>query len=51
MSSEPIPERVHEVLVVRSNGCVMSQRLAHDAEASMSRAVPPAADITASQPE
>jgi hypothetical protein len=39
------------VLVVCSDGYVMSQRPAHNAEASMSRAAPPTFDITVSQPQ
>jgi hypothetical protein len=47
-SSGPAPERALEVLVVRFDGCVMSQRLAHDAGASTSRAAPPAPDVAIS---
>jgi hypothetical protein len=49
--SGPAPERVPEVLVVRSDGCMMSQCLAYDAEASMSRAAPPVPDVVVSQLE
>jgi hypothetical protein len=47
-SSGPTPERAPEVLVMREDGCVMSQRPAHDAEASTSRAAPPASDVAIS---
>jgi hypothetical protein len=40
-----------EVLVMRSDGRVMSQRPAHDAEASTSRAALPALDVVISRPE
>jgi hypothetical protein len=33
------------VLVMREDGCVMSQRPAHDAEASTSHVAPPAPDV------
>jgi hypothetical protein len=39
------------VLVKRVDGCVMSQRPAHDAEASTSRAALPALGVVDSQPE
>jgi hypothetical protein len=39
------------VLVMREDGCVMSQRLAHDAEASTSHATPPVPDVAVSHPE
>jgi hypothetical protein len=39
------------VLVMREDGCVMLQHPVHDAEASMSRAVPPASDVAVAQPE
>jgi hypothetical protein len=42
---------VPEVLVVRSDGCMMSQRPAHDTEASTSRAAPPVPDVAVSQLE
>jgi hypothetical protein len=44
----PAPGPAPEVLVVRFDGCTMSQRLAHDAEASISRSVPPASDTAPS---
>jgi hypothetical protein len=34
------------VLVMREDGCVMSQRPAHDTEASTSHTAPPAPDVT-----
>jgi hypothetical protein len=37
--------------VVRSDGCVMSWRSGRDAEASTSRAAPPASDATTTQLE
>jgi hypothetical protein len=49
--SGPAPERALEVLVVRSDGCMMSQRPAHDAEASTPHTAPPAADVAVLQPE
>jgi hypothetical protein len=39
------------VLVMREDGCVMLQCLAHDAKASMSNVAPPASDVTISHPE
>jgi hypothetical protein len=39
------------MLVIREDGCVMSQHPAHDAEASTSRASLPAFDVAAAQPE
>jgi hypothetical protein len=39
------------VLVMREDGCVMSQRPAHEAEVSTSRVVPPAFDVAFLQPE
>jgi hypothetical protein len=39
------------VLVMRKDGCVMSQGPAHDAEASTSHAAPPAPDVVVSHPE
>jgi hypothetical protein len=47
----PAPERSVGVLVMREDGCVMSGRLAHGAEASLSRAALPASDGTAAHPE
>jgi hypothetical protein len=44
----PAPEPAPEVLVVWSDGCAMSERLAHNAEASTSRAAPQASDTTPS---
>jgi hypothetical protein len=40
------PEHAPEVLVMREDGCVMSQRPTHGAEASTSHATPLAPDIT-----
>jgi hypothetical protein len=37
--------RTPEVLVMREDGCVMSQHLTHDAEASTSHAALPAPDV------
>jgi hypothetical protein len=45
------PRPTLEVLVVWSDGCVMSQRPVHDIEASTSRATPPASDATPSRLE
>jgi hypothetical protein len=42
---------VLEVLVMREDGCVMSQRPVHDAEASTSRIAPPVSNVAASQLE
>jgi hypothetical protein len=39
------------VLVMWEDGCVMSRRPAHDAEASSSRAVLPTPDVTVTHPE
>jgi hypothetical protein len=39
------------VLVMWEDGCMMSQRLAHNAKASMSHAAPPAFDVAVSHPE
>jgi hypothetical protein len=39
------------MLVMREDGCVMSQHLAHDAEASTSRAALPASDVAVTCPE
>jgi hypothetical protein len=39
------------VLVMREDGCVMSQRPTHDAEVSMSRVAPLASDVIVAQPE
>jgi hypothetical protein len=36
---------------MREDGCVMSQRLAHDAEASTSHAALPAPDVVVTHPE
>jgi hypothetical protein len=36
---------------MREDACVMPQRPAHDAEASSSRAVPPAPDVAVAHPE
>jgi hypothetical protein len=47
----PIPEPPAGVLVMRDDGCVMSERPADSAEASSSRAVLPASDGTAARPE
>jgi hypothetical protein len=44
------PERVPEVPVMREDGCVMSQRPTHDAEASMSHAALLAPDVAAVHP-
>jgi hypothetical protein len=38
------PERTLEVMVMREDGCVMSQRPTHDAEASASHAAPSTPD-------
>jgi hypothetical protein len=43
----PAPGPPVGVLMMRDDGCVMSGRLAHGAEASSSRAAPPASDGTA----
>jgi hypothetical protein len=40
-----------EVLVMREDGCVMPQRPAHDAEASLSRAILPTPDAIVAHPE
>jgi hypothetical protein len=40
-----------EVLVMREDGCVMPQRPAHDAEASLSRAILPTPDAVVAHPE
>jgi hypothetical protein len=45
------PERVPEVLVMREDGCMMSQCPAHDAEASTSHVTPPASDVDVSHPK
>jgi hypothetical protein len=50
-SSGLAPERAPEVLVMRSDGCVMSRRPAHDAEASTSCTASPTSDVAVSQPE
>jgi hypothetical protein len=47
----PAPEPPVGVLVMREDGCVMSRRLMHSAEASSSRAALPASDSTAACPE
>jgi hypothetical protein len=47
----PTPVPALEVLVVRSDGCVMLQWPTHDAEASTSRNVPPASDTAPSRLE
>jgi hypothetical protein len=39
------------VLVMREDGCVMSQHPAHDAEASTLRAAAPASDVAIAHPE
>jgi hypothetical protein len=39
------------VLVMQEDGCVMSQRPAHDTEASTSHAAPPASDVAVSHLE
>jgi hypothetical protein len=39
------------VLVMREDGCVMSQCPAHDTEVSTSHAAPPASDVAVSHPE
>jgi hypothetical protein len=39
------------VLVMREDGCVMSRRLTHDAEASLSRAALPALDAVVTRPK
>jgi hypothetical protein len=39
------------VLVMREDGCVMSQRLAHDAEALTSRAALSASEVVVERPE
>jgi hypothetical protein len=39
------PERAPEVLVMQEDGCIMSHRPTHDAEASTSHATPPAPDV------
>jgi hypothetical protein len=44
-------ERTPEVLVMWEDGCVMSQRPAHDAEASTSHAALPAPDAAVAHPE
>jgi hypothetical protein len=44
------PEPVLKGLVMREDGCVMSQRPAHGTEASTSRAAPPASDVAVVQP-
>jgi hypothetical protein len=46
-----IPKRTPEVLVMREDSCMMSQRPAHDAEASTSRAAPPAFDVAVVHPK
>jgi hypothetical protein len=53
MGNQPAstPEPVPEVLVMREDGCVMSQCLAHDAEASSSRVVLPTPDVAVAHPE
>jgi hypothetical protein len=38
-------------MVMREDGCVMSQRLAHDAEASTSHAAPTAPNVIVAHPE
>jgi hypothetical protein len=50
-SSGPAPEPAYEVLVVWSDGYVMSQRPAHNTEASTSCIMPLAPDATVSQLE
>jgi hypothetical protein len=45
------PEGAPKVLVMREDGCVMSQRPTHDAEASMSHATSPAPDVAVAHPE
>jgi hypothetical protein len=45
------PERARGVLVMREDGCVMSQRPAHNAEALSSRAVLPTPDVVVVHPE
>jgi hypothetical protein len=45
------PERDPEVLVMREDGCVMSQHLVPDAEASTLRAAPPAPDVVVVHPK
>jgi hypothetical protein len=49
----PAPEPATEVLVMREDGCVMPRHPVHDAEASSSRAGPPAPDgtVTSAEPE
>jgi hypothetical protein len=47
----PAPERAPRVLVMWENGWVMSQRSTHGAEASSSRAVPPAPVVADAHPE
>jgi hypothetical protein len=45
------PKRAPKVLVMWEDGCMISQRLAHNAKASMSHATTPAFDIVVSHPE
>jgi hypothetical protein len=45
------PERAPGVLVIQEDGCAMSQRPVHDAEALSPRAVLPAPDVTVVHPE
>jgi hypothetical protein len=45
------PKPVPEVLVVWEDGCMMSQRSAHDAGASTSHAALPASDVAVARPE
>jgi hypothetical protein len=47
----PAPEPPAGVPVMRDDGCVMSGRPTDGAEASSSRAAPPASDSTAARPE
>jgi hypothetical protein len=47
----PAPEPPAGVLVMREDGCVMSGRQTHGAEASSSRAAHPASDGVAARPE
>jgi hypothetical protein len=49
--AHPNPEPPTGVLVMREDGCVMSRRLAHGAEASSSRAALPALGGPAAHPE
>jgi hypothetical protein len=47
----PAPEPAAGVLVMREDGCVVPRQLTRGAEASSSRAVLPAPDVTVARPE